>query len=127
VRVLAVLMLVWEPLGLALTASAALPRLALYGFPAYVLLGARLAVAGLGLAAGRALWVGRPEGDRLARWWLAAATLAGVLTLLTPYFAVNRLPGTRGPLLAFLLAWNGGWFLYLAARRNQSRPDAPVA
>jgi hypothetical protein len=126
VRVLAVTMVAWEPLSLAVTASAALPRLVLYGLPAFLLLGCRLLVAGVGLGAGRALWSGGPDAERLAQGWLALATLTGVLTACTPYFSVNRLPGTAGLLVGFLLVWNGLWFVYLQARQR-TRSVAPSA
>jgi hypothetical protein len=110
---LAILLVIVEPLGLAYTASSALPRLALYGPPAFLLLACRVLVAGLGIAAGRALWTGDAAGPRLARWWAAAHALALVLTFATPFFPSNRVPGTKGPTLAFLLALDAGWWAWL--------------
>ena len=111
--VLAVLLVIWEPATFALAASAALSRLALYGAPAFLLGAYRSVVVGVGIAAGRALWAGRREGRRLAQWWAVLDAAGTVLTFATPYFPSNRLPGTKGPLLALLLTVNAAWFLWL--------------
>jgi hypothetical protein len=111
--VLAMLLFVWEPLTLAATASRALSRLASYGAPAWGLLAYRALVAGLGMAAGRALWQRDPEGPRLARWWALAHAVGLVLTFSTPYFPSNRLPGTTGPTLSVLLAVDAAWWAWL--------------
>lgn len=110
---LAALLVIWEPATFALTASSALSRLTSYGLPAFLLLALRIGVVGLGIAAGRALWAGRREGRRLAQWWTALDAAATMLTFATPYFPSNRLPGTKGPLLAMLLVMNLAWFAWL--------------
>jgi hypothetical protein len=112
-RVLAALLVVWEPLTFALTASAALPRLVIYGLPAFALLAYRGLVVGLGIAAGRALWAGRTEGPTLARSWAILHATAVVLTFATPYFPSNRVPGAKGPVLALLLLIDGAWWAWL--------------
>jgi hypothetical protein len=85
----------------------------LYGPPAFVLLACRSLVVGLGIAAGRALWAGRPEGRQLAQWWAVLDAFSTILTFSTPYFPSNRLPGTKGPMLALLLAMDAACFAWV--------------
>jgi len=118
VACLAFLLVVWEPVTFAFTASSSLGRLSGFGAPAFALLGARIAVTGLGIVAGRALWQGAPFGLRAARLWLVLASLVLVVTFSTPYFPSNRLPGTKGPLLTLLLLHHGAWYLYLRRSRR---------
>ena len=118
VRVLAGLLVAWVPASLALEASAALPRLVGYGWPAALLLGARAFVAGLAFLAGRALWAVEPYGRRLAQAWLVLDVVATWLVLTTPYFPGNWLPGTRWRALAGAAAFNLAWLLYLARSRR---------
>lgn len=113
-RVLAGLLVAWVPLSFALEASAALPRLVGYGWPAAPLIAARVAVASLAVVAGRALWRAEPHALRLAQAWLVLDVLVAWWTLATPYFPANRLPGTRAWLLAGVAAFDGSWLLYLA-------------
>jgi hypothetical protein len=118
VRILAVLLVVWVPVSLALEASAGLPRLVAYGWPAMVLLTVRAFVAGLAVVAGRALWSVEPHGPRLARAWLVLDAIVMGVTLATPYFPSNRLPGTRVWAWAGVAAINGMWLVYLGASRR---------
>ena len=112
--VLAGLMAILKPLSFASEASGALTRVLGYGAPALLLLVFRIGVAGLGIAAGRALWSVRPTAPALARAWLALDAAAMTATALTPYFPSNHLPGTKWPMLGFLVAVNGGWLVYLS-------------
>jgi hypothetical protein len=118
VRFLAFLMAIWAPLAFALEASASVGRLLTYGTPAILLLLYRVGTTGLGIAAGRALWMVRPGAPVLARAWLVLDALATTLALLTPYFPSNRVPGTKGPVLALLLAVNAAWLLFLSRSRR---------
>ena len=113
VRVLALVLLFWVPFSLALEASAGLPRLVHYGVPAIALLLLRIGVAGLGVAAGRALWAVQPSAVQIAQAWLVLDIAVTALTLATPYFPSNRLPGARRRDLAVAVAFNAAWFVYL--------------
>jgi hypothetical protein len=115
------LLVVWEPLTFALTLSSALPRLALFGPPAYLLAGYRAVVVALGVAAGRAMWARSPAGRRLARWWAPAHMLAVALTFATPFFPSNRVPGTKEPILLLLLTIDAAWFIWLTRSRRLRR------
>jgi hypothetical protein len=116
-------------LSLALTASSALDRFMLYGLPAFLLLTARALIAGLGIAAGRGLWAGSPSGPRLGRWWAVLHASGLVLTFSTPYFPSNRVPGSKGPVLAALLMFDAICWAWLswspAVRRSYQRDDSP--
>jgi hypothetical protein len=115
---LAFLLTVWEPLGFALQASSALSRLIHSGVPGLLLLLFRTFVTGLGIAAGIALWTLKPHAFTLAKVWAVCAAVGTVLTLATPYFPSNRLPGTTRLVLVALLAYYGLWLLYLFRSRR---------
>ncbi len=107
------LLVCWEPVTFALTASGALTRLAQFGWPAWLLLAYRALVVGLGLVVGRALWARDPSAPRAARGWLVLHAVALVLTFSTPYFPSNRPPGTKGPTLALLIGIDVAWWAWL--------------
>lgn len=118
VRVFALILMAWVPLSLALDASSGLTRLVQYGAPAIALLLLRVSVAGLAVAAGRALWTAQPSALQLARAWLVLDVMSTALTLATPFFPSNRLPGERERDLAISIVVNGAWFAYLNASRR---------
>jgi hypothetical protein len=107
------ILLFWEPLTLALTVSPLLPTLSFRGPLVIVALAARLAVAGLSVAAGMALWNLRPHGPALARAALIASAAAGAVLLNTRVLPSNRMPGDDLLYTAALVAHHGGWLLYL--------------
>jgi hypothetical protein len=116
--VLAGLLAGWVPISLALEASAALSRVVGYGWPAALLLLARVIVAGLAVVAGRALWTVEPHARRLAQAWLVLDAIVTGVTLATPYFPGNWLPGMRRWAFAGVTAFNGAWFAYLGVSRR---------
>lgn len=118
VRVLAGLLIGWVPASLALEASAALPRIVSYGWPAALLLLVRVFVAGLAFFTGRALWAVDPHGRRLAQGWLVLDLVVTWLVLTTPYFPGNWVPGMRRLALAGAAAFNGAWLAYLALSKR---------
>jgi len=111
-RVLAVLLVVWEPLSLALTAATFLDRLGDRGWGAIVLLVVRLAVTGFGVTAGRALWAGRPEAVILTRWATGLNLAANTVTMTTSVWPPLYAPGLHGPVTTLMIAWYAGWFLW---------------
>jgi hypothetical protein len=114
--VLAVQLMLLEPLGFAFYASTVVPRVFDRGPSAVLVLLARLAAAALAVAAGIALWNGRPGRVRLAQ--LALLALAGTVpvSLLSSALPNNRPPGTSLPTAAGLIACYGAWLLYLRTR-----------
>ena len=116
--VLCLLLLLWEPVSLGLVASSVVGSVAVRGFGLALMLALRIGVAGLGIAAGLALWNLRPSALVLTRAALVASAATSVLTLTTPYFPNNRRPGTTAPLVAGMVCYYGGWLLYLWRSRQ---------
>jgi hypothetical protein len=112
-RILALLLTVAEPAGIALYASSILTSIIDRGGWAVLLLAVRLAITGVGVGAGLALWHQRPGAVAFARVAVALTAAGVVLTFLAPVFPHNRPPGTTAPLLGGLLLYYAGWFAYL--------------
>ena len=110
---LCALLLVWQPLNIALTASAALQALPLRGFGLAVIIVARLLAAALGIAAGLAVFGRRPGAVGLANASLVASAAIDVLVYATPYFPNTRPPGDATIILIASLAYYAIWLLYL--------------
>jgi hypothetical protein len=111
--VLCLLLLVWQPLSLALTGSSALDSLAVRGLGLALALLMSVIVAAVGIAAGLALTGRRPGAVALARVSLVMSAAADVFVYTTPYFPNNRPPGTTPFYMAASLAYSGVWLLYL--------------
>ena len=106
VRLGAVIVLLgWSPLSLALTTASAWPRLVHYGWPAWSLFAARVAVVALGIAAARLLLDRAAGAARLASLALGTNALLVLATSATPYFPSNAVPSTK---------WLTAWALVLA-------------
>lgn len=108
----------------------ALTRVADFGAPAVAFLMARVAVVGLGIAAGRALLAGERHGLVMARAFLVASSVAAVVTAVTPYLPGTAPPSERRVQAVLVLAYNGLWLLYLHRSRYVrmsfgSTEDAP--
>jgi hypothetical protein len=112
--VLCVLLVAWEPLNLAYTASRLVGRLLVHDALVGVVLAVRLGVAALGIAAGLALWRLQSSGITLAKTFLLLSTAVTIAILGLIPFPSSRPPGTTGPLVAFVLIHNGAWLVYLS-------------
>ena len=112
-RLLALLLIVWEPLNLALLAAGLFDRLPERGWPAMALLAGRLAVAGFGMMAGLALWSDRAGAIRMARWAVGLTLLAVLATHATGWWPRTFAPGVRGPAVAVIAGWHGLWLAWL--------------
>jgi hypothetical protein len=117
-RLLAFLLVVWAPLNLALTASAFLDRLTDRGWPAIALLIACLAITGVGVAAGRALWNDRPGAITLARWATGLSLGAVLITVTTSIWPAPLPPGVREPVAIATVSWHALWFLWTLRQRD---------
>jgi hypothetical protein len=107
-----------EPINVAVMVAAALTALPIRGTPLALVLLLRLAVAALGIAAGRAL-AGRHQGAvTLAKASLALSAATAIFVYATPYFPNNRMPGDTPLYIAATLAYYGGWFAYLTLSRR---------
>lgn len=107
------LLLVWQPVSLAVTGPGALDSVALRGRPLAIILIARVLVAALGIAAGLALQNRRPGAVGLAKIALIAWAGMDVFIYTTPYYPNNRPPGDTPFYIAASIAFCAGWLLYL--------------
>ena len=107
------LLLVWQPLSLAVTASGALDSLPLRGSPLAVILIVRVLVAALGIAAGLALQNRRPGAVSLAKIALIASAAMDVFVYTTSYYPNNRPPGDTPFYIAASIAFCVVWLVYL--------------
>ena len=116
-RLLSLLLIVWEPLSLAPGTAALLPTLADRGYGVALFLAARMLVAGVCVASGLALWNRRPHALGLARLALALSGVAQLAVLLTPILPTN-LPSDRRVLVAGLvLLYYAAWIACLSRPR----------
>ena len=123
---LCLLLVFWQPINLALTASRSLDSISLGGLPVVLVLVLRLVVAGLGVSAGLALLGRRPAAVTLARIVLVASAATDSFVYLTPYFPHNRAPGETPLYVAGTLLYHAGWLIYLA-RSSRVRAAFAVA
>jgi hypothetical protein len=126
--VLCLLLVVWQPLSLALTASTVLAALPVRGLPLVIVLGVRILAAGLGIAAGLALMGRRPGAVALAKASLIVSAATDLFVYLTPYFPSNRAPGDTAIIVAASLAYYATWLIYLfRSKRIRRRFDQDVS
>lgn len=122
VLLLSRLLLVWQPLNLAVAAVSALNALALRGWPLGALLLLRVLVTGFGMAAALALQHVRPRAVTMAKAAVAASALTDVLVYSTPLFPNNRPPGDTvlyaGASLAIHLVWLAYLFRSIRVRNT---------
>ena len=116
--VLGVLLLAVQPLALASAASAVLPSIEIRGAPAIVVLIARMAVTGVGVAAGLALLFRRESAIALVKFSLTATALMELFVILTRYFPSNRVPGDEPFYIAWTIAYYAVWMTYLARSKR---------
>ena len=112
------LFIVYQPFSLALDASAALDALPIRGLPLGLVLGARLIVAAVGVAAGLALLGRRPAAVALAKASLALSAAMDLFVYATPYSPSNRTPGTTPYFMTASLLFYGSWLVYLFRSRR---------
>jgi hypothetical protein len=122
--ILCLLLMVWQPLTVGLTASGALGSIYLGGWPVTLVLILRLIVAGLGIAAGLALLNRRAGAVTLARIVLIVSAATDAFVYLTPYFPSNRAPGETPIVVTVSLLYYAVWILYLSNSRRVRRTFA---
>jgi hypothetical protein len=116
-RILALLLIFWEPLAFAVAAAGSVNAIAVRGVSVALVLSARLITTALSVAAGRALLDRRRAGVRLACVALPSSAAVQIFAALTRYFPSNRVPGDDPIYVTGILTYYGGWLLYLTLRR----------
>ena len=122
--VFCLLLLIWQPLSLAIVASSAIVSLPDRGLPLAALMAARLLAAAFGIAAGLALLKRRPGAVAFAKLSLVISAAVDLVVYTTPYFPNNRAPGETPVFILVSLAYSTGWFLYLT-RSTRVRETFP--
>jgi len=115
---LCLLLVIWQPISVGLSASGAIASIAMGGFSLALVLVLRLLVAALGVAAGLALFGVRAGAVGLARVALMASAAIDLLVYLSPYVPSNRAPGETPIFVAVSLTYHAGWLLYLFRSRR---------
>jgi hypothetical protein len=118
ILVLVFLLTVWNPANLALHAASSVWNLPSRSTLSLVFLGARLALAGVGVAAGIALWLRRPGAVWLAKLSLILFAVEAVVRLSLGIDVSATPPGTRLPLAVFIVLHNAAWYWYLQLSRR---------
>ena len=113
---LAVLLCLVEPLGVAQSVAGDLGELA--ADPAYAaFLVGRVLVASVSVAAGLALWQGRDHAFRFTKVALAVTALAALIRF--TWFPGNVPPGLRLAYALVLVGYNAAWYAYVVVRERQ--------
>jgi Protein of unknown function (DUF2569) len=108
------LLLVYQPLSLAVTTSAALASMPTRGAGLLVAIAIRILVTAITVAAGLALTNRHPDAVALANAALALSAACDVFIYTTPYFPNNRPPGDTPFYVAASLAYHAAWLVYLS-------------
>ncbi len=112
-RILAVILAVWEPLNIAAFLAPIFSTIAQRGYATAGFVVVRIVIAGISVAAGIALWQRQPDAARLAAAAIVLSTLAAVVTYTTRLLPSNAMPGDALFWLALIVCFNGGWLVYL--------------
>ncbi len=116
--VLALLLLVWQPVNLSFTTAGLLDELSVRGAGLGFILLARLLSAGLGIAAGLALFQVKPGAVTLAKASLVFSAVVDLAAWATPFVPSNRPPGDATLVLIIALLYYGAWFAYLVRSKR---------
>jgi hypothetical protein len=112
------LLLVWQPINLALTMSGLVDELSTRGPGVGLILLMRLLGAGLGIAGGLALFQVKPGAVSIAKASLIFSAIVDVVVYATPYSPNNRPPGDATIILAVSIVYYAIWFAYLARSKR---------
>jgi hypothetical protein len=112
------LLIVWQPLNLAVAGMGALGAMGVRGPAVGVILVVRTIVTGVGVAAGIALSNQHAGAVTLAKVALMASAATDLFVYATPYFPNNRAPGDTAYYIAASLAYHAVWLTYLFRSRR---------
>jgi len=121
--ILSRLLLVYQPLSLAISASAALASLPTRGPGLLVGVAARVASTAISVAAGLALTNLAPGAITLTKIALVASAACDVFILTTPFYPNNRPPGDTPYYVAATIVYHGAWLAYLLRSKRVREMD----
>ncbi len=101
-----------------MTMSGLVDELSARGVGLGFLLLLRLFAAGLGIAAGLALFRGAPGAATLAKASLVTSAVVDVVAYISPWSPNNRPPGDAAIILAVSLLYYACWYAYLARSKR---------
>jgi hypothetical protein len=111
--ILCLLLLIGQPINLAVSAARSLSALPTRGLPLALVVVGQLVVAGVGVSAGLALLGRRLGAVTLAKWSLLMSAAMDQFVYATSFLPSNRLPGTTPLYAAGSLVYYGLWLEYL--------------
>ena len=111
--VLCLLLLVGQPVNLAIGAARALGALPIRGLPLALVVLGQLVVTGIGVGAGLALLGQRRGAATFAKWSLLLSAGMDLFVYSTPFVPNNRLPGTTPLFVIASLTYYAVWITYL--------------
>jgi len=112
------LLIVWQPLNLAVAGMGALGAIGVRGPAVAIILVVRTIVTAVGVAAGIALWNRRAGAVALAKAALVLSAAIDLFVYTTPYFPNNRAPGDTMFYIAASMAYHSVWLVYLYRSRQ---------
>ena len=115
---LCLLLLVGQPINLAIGAARALGALPMRGLPLALVVIGQLMVAGIGVGAGLALLGCRRGAATFAKWSLLLSAGMDLFAYTTPFLPNNRLPGTTPLFIVASLAYYAIWIAYLSRSKR---------
>jgi hypothetical protein len=115
---LCLLLLVGQPINLAIGAARALGALSMRGLPLALVVLGQLMVAGIGVSAGLALLGGRRGAVTFAKWSLLLSAGMDLFVYSTPFVPNNRLPGTTPLFVIASLTYYAIWIAYLSRSKR---------
>ena len=116
--VLCLLLLVYQPLSLALATSRALDALVVRGLPMLLVIVGQGLVTAFGIAAGLALVGRRPGAVTLAKWSLVLSAATDVFVYTTHFLPSDRFVSYTPFYVVGSLAYHGIWLTYLSRSRR---------
>jgi hypothetical protein len=112
------LLIVWQPLNLAVAGMGALGAIGVRGTAVAIILVVRTMVTAAGVAAGLALSNRHASAVTLTKVALALSAATDLFVYTTPYFPTNRAPGDTVYYIAASMAYHGIWLMYLFRSRR---------
>jgi hypothetical protein len=115
---LCLLLLVGQPINLAVRVARVLGSLPMRGVPMALVVVGQLMVAGIGVGAGLALLGSRRGAATFAKWSLLLSAGMDVFVYSTPFMPNNRLPGTTPLFVIASLTYYAIWIAYLSRSKR---------